>query len=99
MNFKDDDRSQKFPGTDTGFCPRCGGDGGDTPAAQLTDADAQDNIDEDSKKTVLIEYRGELFCNICLEEYKDEEQAIIDAQKYALADSQRAAMGFTQTID
>ncbi len=92
------EESESFPGPRIGFCPRCGGDGGDIPAASLTGADAQSNIDTDRRKTVLTLYQGEFFCDICLKEFKDEEFSLIESDRFQKADELRAGLGFTNSI-
>jgi hypothetical protein len=56
-----------------GECPFYGHKGSDYPASELTDADAQDNIDSTGNGYELVQFRGEWMCQMCVKRIKAED--------------------------
>ena len=81
-----------------GICPVCSSDGGDYPAADLTAADSQTNIDETGQGVPLVMYQGRKMCETCKDRLISDEESLESARKHAEEEGFRARMGFTKTI-
>lgn len=78
-------------------CPVCGS-GGDTPAASLTDADAQSNIDTVDAGEYLVWYEGELMCPLCKQNRINRQQSDVVAERCAEEQDWRDRVGFKRQI-
>ncbi len=81
-----------------GICPACSSDGGDYPAADLTTADSQSNIDETGQGVPLVRYKGRIMCEPCKARLQADEESLESARRHAEAERSRAGMGFSKTI-
>ena len=81
-----------------GICPVCSSDGGDYPAADLTTADSQTNIDETGEGVPLVMYQGRKMCEMCKNRLIADEESIESARRDAEEQRFRSAAGFTKTI-
>jgi len=89
-----------------GKCPICGGSGKDYPAADLSSADAQDDIDgagsslrSASKGIVLVWYLGKLMCEMCKNRLKADEASRLSAEKHKEAQVFRDKVGFKREVE
>lgn len=89
-----------------GKCPICGDAARDYPAASLTSADAQDNIDgadsslTDPSKGVPLEWwRGELMCRTCKNRLQADDESLIAAERHAESQSFRDKAGFVREVE
>lgn len=87
-----------FPHVAFGPCQKCGGRAADYPASELTPADSTSNLDLVGNGHRLAEFRGELWCELCIKEEKQREESIDDHDKRQLEETFRASAGFKQTI-
>lgn len=81
-----------------GKCHRCGGSGPDKPAASLTTADAQGNLNTLAQGEILTYFEGILMCDYCIQSEKNRRQSIMSADRHAEEESFRARVGFKRTV-
>jgi hypothetical protein len=77
-----------------GICPVCSSDGGDYPAADLTTADSQTNIDETGQGVPLYEYKGQMVCKECKDRLEADSESLLSAKKHAREEAFRSKAGF-----
>lgn len=65
-----------------GVCPVCAGKGSDYPAADLTLADSQTNIDAGTGLP-LVYYKSKLMCGKCKEQKSAEDISLDNARKHS----------------
>ena len=76
-----------------GPCPRCGGSGADYSDPGSADAVARDLV---GNGYPLHYYKGELMCDMCEKELKQDEESLIMAEKHSDEEEFRANAGFEQ---
>ncbi len=77
-----------------GICPVCSSDGGDYPAASLTTADSQTNIEVAGQGVPLYDYEGKMVCKECMERLKADSESLLSAKEHADAEASRSRAGF-----
>jgi hypothetical protein len=81
-----------------GVCFRCSAKGADAPAADLTEADAQDNLDAVGNGVELFLHDGEYICQLCIKDIEADEESRLDAHKQADEEKFRQQAGFTKRV-
>ena len=88
-----------------GICQVCGSKGTEYPAADLTTADSQSNIDGaasslvDTPKGVQLEYyKGKLMCRVCKNRLSADDVSLREADKHARSQSFRDRAGFKRSV-
>lgn len=66
-----------FPRVIFGYCKRCGGKGGDDPAASGADAPATDTVGNGIE---LEMFRGQALCQTCINTILNDEESLDAAQ-------------------
>jgi len=85
-----------FPKIRWGTCPVCGANGADQSSG-LSDADAAAR-DSTGNGVRLEEWRGKLYCEICLKEAKADEESVLSAKKHKDEERFRAGAGFVNDV-
>jgi len=88
-----------FPEIKFGVCQYCGGKGADYPAADLTYADAQDNLDETGNGIPLVDYDGMLVCEMCRDTLENRKESLRQAERLAEEQRFRDNAGFVRTAE
>lgn len=81
-----------------GKCPRCGANGGDYPAADISDADSDSNLEVVGNGVKLELFRGDWLCPMCVKEIKQDEESRKHAKKHADAERFRGRAGFSNSV-
>lgn len=88
---------EPFPIT-FGKCPRCGSDGGDYPAADISNADSDSNLETTGNGVKLELFRGDWLCPMCIKEIKADEETEAMVKKQNAAERFRGRAGFRKSI-
>ena len=86
------------PNTIFGVCSRCNAKGADAPAVDLTEADAQDNLDAAGNGVELFLHDGEYICQLCIKDIEADEESREDARRQADEEKFRQQVGFTKRV-
>ena len=81
-----------------GKCPRCGSDGGDYAASDISSADSSSNIDISGNGVKLELFRGDWLCPLCIKEILANEETKTMTNKRNDVKNFLGRAGFGKTI-